>query len=73
MTLLVNYPSKKFMKTKIGEPLRFRETSLLGSEYKGDGKFTVAYRPTIWPYPNERGREFYAIVTMKDHVIAKVE
>ena len=68
MTLVVKYPSKKVMKESVGKPLRFIETSLFGDEYRDNGVLTVANRPHI----TGMGREFFANVTMKDGVIAKV-
>jgi len=68
MTLVVRYPSKKNMGEHIGEPLQFIETSQFGCEYHGNGILTVANRPHI----TNIGREFFARVTMKDHLIVKV-
>jgi len=68
MTLVVKYPSKKELKQRIGEPLRYIETSLFGPEYRPDGVLTVANRPHITGI----GREFFANVTMKDGLIQKV-
>jgi len=69
MTIVAIYPSKKELKTKIGEPLRYIETSMFGDEYKPDGMLIVANRPHI----TGLGREFFAQVTMKDGLIAKVK
>ena len=68
MTLIVKYPSKKELKARIGEPLRYIETSMLGPEYRPDGMLTVANRPHI----TGLGREFFANVHMKDGIIQKV-
>lgn len=68
MTLVVKYPSKKELKSNIGEPLRYIETSLFGPEYRPDGILTVANRPHI----TKMGREFFAQVYMKDGIIQKV-
>lgn len=68
MTLVVKYPSKKELKSKVGEPLRYIETSLFGPEYRPDGILTVANRPHI----TKMGREFFAQVYMKDGIIQKV-
>lgn len=68
MTLLVNYSTKKELKESIGNPLKYTETSMFGPEYKADGVLTVAHRPQIQGY----GREFFAQVTMKAGLIAKV-
>lgn len=71
MTLsVIGYMSKKELKATVGHPLRYRETSMLGTEYKPDGEFSVAHRPVI---TNGKGREFFARVTMKDGLIAGVE
>jgi len=68
MTLVVKYPSKKELKARIGEPLKYIETSLFGPEYRDDGVLTVANRPHI----TGMGREFFANVYMKDGIIQKV-
>lgn len=68
MTMLVLYPSKKVLKENIGKKLRYRETSMFGAEYKSNGKFAVANRPSM----TGLGREFFAEVTMKDDLIEKV-
>jgi hypothetical protein len=69
MTLVVKYPSKKELKARIGEPLRYIETSLFGPEYRPDGMLTVCNRPHI----THMGREFFAQVYMKDGLIEKVK
>ncbi len=69
MTLIAVYPSKKELKTKIGEPLKYIETSMFGQEYRPNGSLVVANRPHI----TGLGREFFALVAMKDGLIAKVE
>lgn len=68
MTLVVKYPSKKELKARIGEPLRYIETSLFGPEYRPDGVLVVANRPHI----TRMGREFFAQVTMENGLIKKV-
>ena len=67
--IIFNYASKKELKTQIGEPLKYIETSPFGPEYLADGILTGANRPHI----THKGREFFAKVTMKDDLIAKVE
>jgi len=67
--LVFNYPSKKELKTNIGKPLRYTETSMFGPEYLDNGILTGANRPHI----TGQGREFFARVTMRDGLIAKVE
>ena len=63
------YPSKKAMKENIGKPLQYIETSMFGAEYLPNGILYGANRPHI----TKMGREFFAKVTMKDGLIAKVE
>lgn len=68
--LIFLYKSKKELKECVGQPLKFRETSIFGPEYKADGKLTGSNRPQI---TGIRGREFFANVTMVNGKIAKVE
>lgn len=68
MTMVVVYPSKKFLKEAVGKPLHYIETSFFGPEYKRDGTFVVANRPHI----TGMGREFFAEVTMENGLIKKV-
>jgi|TARA_R100001198_G_scaffold94996_1_gene79682 hypothetical protein len=70
MMLLTGYKSKKELKENIGKPLSYQETSIFGNEYKADGTFLAAHRPLITKLP---GREFFAEITMKNHLIDKVE
>ena len=69
MTLVVNYPSKKTLKSNVGQPLDYTETSLFGPEYRPEGMLTVANRPHI----TGMGREFFAQVFMKNGLIDKVK
>lgn len=69
MTMLAIYPSKKELKTQIGERLKYSETSMFGPEYKENGTFVVANRPHM----TGMGREFFAEVTMKNGLIASVK
>jgi hypothetical protein len=66
--LIFDYASKKDLKAQIGKTLRYRETSMFGSEYKSDGVLTGCNRPHITGHK----REFFAQVTMKDGLIVKV-
>ena len=66
--MLLLYPSKKELKENIGKPLKYRETSMFGPEYKENGSFTGANRPSITGI----GREFFATVTMENGLIKKV-
>jgi len=59
------YATKKELKAAIGQPLRYEETSFFGSEYRETGKFCV-----VGPSPTQR--KWFAEVTMKDGLIAKV-
>lgn len=67
--LIFLYTSKKALKEAIGQPLKYRETSLFGPEYKADGVLTGSNRPQI---TGIKGREFFANVTMVEGKIAKV-
>ena len=67
--MILNYRSKKVLKENIGQPLNYTETSLFGNEYKSDGQFVGCNRPTI---TNNKGREFFASVTMKGDKIEAV-
>lgn len=69
--MLALYATKKSLKESVGQPLRYQETSMFGPEYKTNGIFTVANRPTITKIPG--AREFFARVTMKNRLISKVE
>lgn len=68
--MIALYTSKKELKDNIGQPLKYRETSMFGAEYKPDGSFAVCNRPSI---TGIKGREFFATVTMAGGRIAKVD
>lgn len=70
MMLLTGYKSKKELKECIGEPLQYRETSLFGAEFKADGTFCGAHRPSI---TGLSGREFFAEITMEGGWIKSVK
>jgi hypothetical protein len=59
------YPTKKALKEKIGQELKYEETSFFGPEYKPNGTFSV-----VGPSPYKRN--WFATVTMKDGKIEKV-
>ena len=61
----VFYKDKKELKEQIGKSLLYKETSFFGEEYKSDGKFAVA--------DGSPKRKWFAEVTMKNGLIAKVE
>lgn len=67
--MLLIYPSKKELKTQIGKPLRYQETSMFGPEYTDNGKFVGANRPHL----TGMGREFFAEITMSDGLIKAVK
>jgi hypothetical protein len=67
--LIFNYKSKKELKASLGQALDYTETSFFVSEYTANGTFAGSNRPSI---TGIRGREFFARVTVKDHVITKV-
>ena len=66
--MIFTYPSKKALREQIGQPLRYIETSMFGSEYRETGTLFGANRPSV----TGQGREFFAQVTMENGVIAKV-
>ena len=66
--MILNYESKKELKTKIGEELNYTETTFFEPEYKSTGTFAGCNRPHMTGYK----REFFAEVTMKDDKIVKV-
>ena len=67
--MILNYPSKKELKANVGKPLNYTETSMFGDEFLSDGTFVGCNRPTI---TNNKGREFFARVTMQDGLIFSV-
>ena len=67
--IIFNYPSKKDLKSNVGNPLRYIETSIFGPEYRADGQLTGANRPHI----TGQGREFFAQVTMTSGLISAVK
>ena len=71
MLLLTGYDSKKELKANIGQPLVYEETSAFGPQYKANGSFSGAHRPAM--KVRSTGREFFAIITMVDGKISKVE
>ena len=67
--LILNYKSKNKLKEQIGKPLDYTETSVFGPEYKPDGIIIGSNRPHS---TNNKGREFFAEVTLKNNLIKKV-
>lgn len=68
--MILNYASKKELKEQIGKALNYTETSMFGNEFKPNGSFCGSNRPSI---TGIKGREFFANVTMRDGLIAKVD
>ena len=67
--LIFNYKSKKELRENIGKQLNYSETSMFGPEYKANGILVGSNRP----YSTEnKGREFFAEVTIKNNIIVKV-
>ena len=67
--LIFNYKSKKDLKDNIGKTLNYTETSMFGPEYKANGILVGSNRP----YSTEnKGREFFAEVIIKNNIIIKV-
>jgi hypothetical protein len=60
-----SYKTKKACRESIGKAPRFIETSIVGVEFTGDGKYTV-----VGPGPYDR--KWYAQVTVYNGVITKV-
>jgi hypothetical protein len=69
LMLVFDYPSKKALKEAIGQKLRYRETSLFGEEYLASGNLVGCNRPHITGHK----REFFAEVTVSNHLIVKVK
>ena len=68
--MIMNYSSKKELKENIGQELLYTETSFFGPEYQENGTFCGSNRPSI---TKNKGREFFATVTMKDGLIEQVK
>ena len=67
--LILNYKSKKELKSNIGKTHNYTETSMFGDEYKPNGVVVGSNRPYS---TNNEGREFFAEVTLKNNLIKKV-
>jgi hypothetical protein len=67
--LILNYKSKKELREHIGKCLDYTETSVFGPEYKPDGIIFGSNRPHS---TSNKGREFFAEVTLKNNLIKKV-
>lgn len=62
MTLIVEYPTKKVLKTQVGTELQFYDPSICGSQYKSTGKNYVTNSRRTW----------FAQVITKNDLIVKV-
>lgn len=68
--MIFNYASKKQIKENIGKPLNYTETSIFGPEYIASGVIIGSNRPQI---TNNKGREFFASVTLENNLIKSVK
>lgn len=66
--IILKYETKKALTADIGKPLLYEETSPFGPEYEENGSFVGCNRPTL----TGMKREFYAKVTMENHLIKEV-
>ena len=67
--LIFNYKSKKELNENIGKTLNYTETSMFGPEYKESGVLVGSNRPHL---TENKGREFFAEVIIKNDIIVKV-
>ena len=67
--LILNYKSKKELKEQVGKRLDYTETSIFEPEYKSDGIIIGSNRPHS---TNNKGKEFFAEVILKNNLIKKV-
>lgn len=58
------------MRENIGKRLDYTETSAFGTEYRSNGVLVGSNRPQL---TSNKGREFFAQVTMRDGLIAGVK
>jgi hypothetical protein len=70
--MVFRYETKKALKAAVGEPLKYRETSFFGPEYKDNGRLTGSNRPFSPEIGGIGTREYFANVTMVDGLINKV-
>jgi hypothetical protein len=61
------YKTKKALKSTVGQPLNYIETSMFGEEYKENGSVTI-----VGPCAQTK-RTWFAKVTLKNGLITKVE
>lgn len=58
-----HYKSKKELKSQIGKPLHYSETSMFGNEYSSDCVLSATNVKRSW----------FARITIKDNLIVKVD
>ncbi len=58
--LVATYPTKKALKEAVGQPLRYEETSMFGTEYRAPSTFCVVG-------PGAYERKWYATVTLGEN------
>ena len=68
--MILNYKSKKELKSNEGKKLDYTETSMFGKEYKSNGSFCGCNRPSI---TGNGTREFFAEITMQNDLIKSVK
>lgn len=69
--IIVRYASRTELISCIGEYLKYEETNVKRKCYREDGDITVSNRPSVTGSSNLP--EFWAVVTMKDGRIHKVQ
>jgi hypothetical protein len=66
--LVAKYKTKKELKASLGSHLRYQETSIFGPEYPKDG---TGYFVVVGPDAYQRN--WFAEVTLENHLIVKVK
>lgn len=69
MSLVLHYESKKALAASVGQKLNYTDPSIFGSDYQPDGTVYGSNRPHLTGFK----REFFAAVTLRNGLIAKVE
>lgn len=69
--IILEYPSKKYLKMAIGKPLKYQETSIFGPEVSANCTVVGSNRPALTNCGYKR--EFYAQVTLRDGIILAVK
>ena len=68
--MIMHYRSKKELKENVGQQLLYTETTFYEPEYQENSTFCGSNRPAL---TGNKGREFFATVTMKDGLIEQVK